>query len=87
MNKHTKHKSDARKPKKFLRKKALAERYGVHIRTIERMWRDGRIPPPEYIGQLPAWEESKLEASDRLMVRDAPYTLATIRKIRESASA
>ena len=60
MNKHHKHKS-----KKYLRKKSVAERYGVHERTIDRMARDKRIPPPFYRGKFPLWDEDALDASDR----------------------
>lgn len=60
MNKHTKHKA-----KKYLRKKAVAERYSVDERTDDRMAQDGRLPPPEYRGRFPLWDEDKLDASDR----------------------
>jgi transposase len=51
---------------KFLRKKAVAARYGdVSIRTIERMVDDGRLPPPTYRGRIPLWDEAKLDESDR----------------------
>jgi predicted DNA-binding transcriptional regulator AlpA len=53
------------KPKKFLRKRVVAERYGVNTRTIERMSIDGRLPPPIYIGKFPLWDEEALDASDR----------------------
>jgi hypothetical protein len=54
------------KPKKFLRKRAVAERYGdVNIRTVERMVEDGRLPPPIYRGRFPLWDEDALDASDR----------------------
>ena len=46
MNKHHKHK----KSKKYLRKKAVAERYGVNDRTIDRMAKDKRLPAPFYLG-------------------------------------
>jgi predicted DNA-binding transcriptional regulator AlpA len=86
MNKHGKQKSDARKPKRFLRRDAVADRYGVNVRTLERMWKDGRIPPPDYFGRFPAWDEAKLDASDRQMVRGEPYSPTAARKLRESAS-
>jgi hypothetical protein len=61
MNKH----SGSHKSKKYLRKKALAERYSCDIRTVERMRHDGRIPPPMYRGRFPLWDEDALDASDR----------------------
>lgn len=51
---------------KFLRKRAVAERYGgVTARTIERMVADGRLPKPVYRGRFPLWGEAELDASDR----------------------
>jgi hypothetical protein len=55
------------KPKHFLRKAAVAVRYSVTPRTIER-WsspHDGRIPAPKYRGKIPLWDEDELDASDR----------------------
>jgi predicted DNA-binding transcriptional regulator AlpA len=53
--------------KKYLRKRAVAERYGgVTPRTIERMVKDGRLPEPEYpAGRFPMWDEAKLDECDR----------------------
>lgn len=51
--------------KKFLRKRAVAERYSVNIRTIERMSEDGRLPRPVYRGKFPLWDEAQLDISDR----------------------
>lgn len=51
--------------KKFLRKQAVAERYSVNIRTIERMSEDGRLPRPVYRGKFPLWDEAALDAADR----------------------
>lgn len=52
-------------PKKFLRKQAVAERYGIDERTVDRMKDDGRIPKPHYRGRWPIWAEDELDASDR----------------------
>ncbi len=54
------------KPKKYLRKKALAERYSMTERSIDRMCRDGRLPVPIYRGRIPLWDEAELDKSDRL---------------------
>jgi predicted DNA-binding transcriptional regulator AlpA len=54
-----------KKPKRYLRKRAVAERYSVDGRTIDRMARDGRLPAPIYITKFPIWDEDKLDASDR----------------------
>jgi excisionase family DNA binding protein len=51
--------------KRFLRKQHVAERYGVHTRTVERMIEDGRLPAPVYRGKIPLWDETLLDASDR----------------------
>jgi hypothetical protein len=56
-----------RRPKKYLRKKAVAKRYGdVNERSIPRMVADGRLPPPDlYNGRFPLWAEDTLDAHDR----------------------
>ena len=54
------------KSKRYNRKRGLAERYSVNVRTIDRMWRDGRLPPPDlYMGLLPLWSDETLDANDR----------------------
>ena len=54
------------RPRRYLRKKAVAERYGVHERSVDRMKNDGRLPPPDfYNGRFPLWGEDTLDASDR----------------------
>ena len=40
-------------PKKFLRKQAVAERYSIDERTVDRMKDDGRLPEPHYRGRWP----------------------------------
>lgn len=59
------------KPKRYLRKRAVRARYGDCCnKTLERMVLDGRVPPPEYFGdsRTPFWEESNLDAHDRMVV-------------------
>jgi hypothetical protein len=51
--------------KQFLRKQAVAARYGVDVRTVERMTQDGRLPSPHYRGRIPLWDSDELDASDR----------------------
>jgi hypothetical protein len=53
---------------KFLRRAAVAERYSVDERTVERMRKDGRLPQPHYRGRFPLWSLEELEASDRAAV-------------------
>ena len=54
------------KPKRYFRKRGVAERYGVHERSVDRMKDDGRLPPPDfYIGRFPLWGEDTLDESDR----------------------
>jgi hypothetical protein len=60
VTKHSKHKS-----KKYLRKTAVAERYSIDERTVDRMSIDGRLPPPIYITRFPLWDEDRLDARDR----------------------
>jgi predicted DNA-binding transcriptional regulator AlpA len=62
-----------RKPRKYLRKAALAERYSVSGRTIDRWSRDGsgRLPAPTYLaGDFPVWREDELDAHDRKEKRE-----------------
>lgn len=51
--------------KRFLRVKAVAERYGVSTRTVPRMVKDGRLPLPHYRGKFPLFDEAELDAADR----------------------
>jgi predicted DNA-binding transcriptional regulator AlpA len=53
------------KSKKYLRKRAVAERYSIDERTVDRMARDGRLPAPIYRTRFPIWDEDALDASDR----------------------
>jgi hypothetical protein len=59
--------SPNRRARRWLRKRGVADRYSVDIRTVDRMADDGRIPPPEYLpgSRLPMWAEDKLDANDR----------------------
>ena len=75
----TKHRS-----KKYLRKEAVADRYSVNIRTVDRMAEDGRIPPPIYRGKFPIWDEDGLDEADRRAVAAAYQP--TTRKQRDNAS-
>jgi len=53
----------------FLRKQAVADRYSVTPRSVERMVADGRLPPPVYRGsRLPLWDVRDLDAADRAAV-------------------
>jgi hypothetical protein len=54
--------------KTYLRKRAVAERYGgITLRTVERAVEAGRLPPPEYpTGErVPMWDLAKLEDNER----------------------
>jgi predicted DNA-binding transcriptional regulator AlpA len=55
-----------RKLKRFLRKRTLSERYGVNVRTIDRMVKRGHLPPPTiHRGRLPLWDEQVIEENER----------------------
>jgi predicted DNA-binding transcriptional regulator AlpA len=61
-----------RKPKRYLRKRQVAERYGgVSERTVDRMADDGRIPLPIYLkgSRFPLWDDDELDAADRQATR------------------
>jgi predicted site-specific integrase-resolvase len=51
--------------KTFLRKRAVAERYGVVTRTVDRWSQDGRLPVPIFRGKVPLWNLSELDSQDR----------------------
>jgi hypothetical protein len=54
------------KKKKYLKKKDLARRYRNTIKTVERMWKDGRIPEPDiWNAKSPLWSEASLEKHER----------------------
>jgi predicted DNA-binding transcriptional regulator AlpA len=61
-----------KKPKRFFRKRAVGERYGVNDRTVDRMAIDGRLPRPIYRGKFPLWDEDELDASDRAAALSRP---------------
>jgi hypothetical protein len=54
------------KQRRYLRKGAVAARYGVVTRTVERWVETGAIPPPEYLpgSKIPLWNEAALDESD-----------------------
>ena len=60
--------------RQYLRKRGVATRYAVDERTVDRMARDGRIPPPKYLpgSRLPIWVEQELDENDRAATL-APY--------------
>ena len=51
----------------WLRKRDLRERYGKSsARTIDRMVKAGKLPPPQYVlgNSVPFWNVAELDASD-----------------------
>jgi hypothetical protein len=67
----------------YLPKPALAARYGCNKRTIERMWKDGRLPPPDFpLGpQKPYGDLEKIEANERAAAkRPVPRTFDNLTK-------
>jgi hypothetical protein len=57
-----------RPEKKFYRKAAVAARYAITPRTVDRMARDGRLPLPLYRGRWPHWDGDELDRFDRAVV-------------------
>jgi predicted DNA-binding transcriptional regulator AlpA len=57
--------------KTFLRKRAVANRYGINRRTVDRWAEDGRLPPPIYRGIIPLWDLSELDAQDHAAAAEA----------------
>ena len=62
MNKH----QPTGKSRRFLRKRQVAARYNVDERTVDRMAKDGRLPPYTYLpgSKLPLQDEAELDARD-----------------------
>jgi predicted DNA-binding transcriptional regulator AlpA len=54
------------KSRRFLRKRQVAARYNVDERTVDRMAKDGRLPPYIYLpgSKLPLQDEAELDARD-----------------------
>jgi len=60
---------------KFLKKKAAAERLGIHPESLMRLVRQGRFPPPVTIvagGRDKGWPDTEIEAyqNARIAERD-----------------
>jgi predicted DNA-binding transcriptional regulator AlpA len=55
-----------RRSRRYLRKRQVAARYGVDERTIDRMTKDGRLPPYIYLpgSRLPLQLEAELDRRD-----------------------
>jgi hypothetical protein len=54
-----------RKSRRYLRKSDLLQRYGWTAKiSIDRAVARGDIPAPIYIGNIPMWDEDKLNAHD-----------------------
>jgi hypothetical protein len=52
----------------WLRKRQVRERYGhISDRTITRMVKSGKLPPPQHVlgNSVPFWSEAELDASDK----------------------
>jgi len=59
---------------KWLRNKAQCERYDCTTRTLERMRKDGRLPPSRYpfSNKIPANTEAELDAHDAAVIKHGP---------------
>jgi predicted DNA-binding transcriptional regulator AlpA len=55
------------KGRRYLRKRAVAERYGLHERSVDRKAATGALPKPHYpVGdRVPLWAEDELDEHDR----------------------
>ncbi len=54
------------KSRRWSRKRAVAKRYDVTTRTVDRKAADGSLPKPKFpLGpHLPLWEDDELDAHD-----------------------
>ena len=57
--------------KQYLRKSAVAMRYGFCKRTIDRMVQLGRLPAPIYLGNCPIWDRDLLDQFDARLAAEA----------------
>jgi predicted DNA-binding transcriptional regulator AlpA len=48
----------------FLRRRVVAERYGITTRSVDRWARDGRLPAPIRRGKTVLWDRDELDAQD-----------------------
>jgi|GEM_PF-6338071 len=66
------------KGRRYLRKGAVAARYGIHERSVDRKAANGALPKPHYpVGdRLPLWDEQELDDHDCRAGRDAKATAA-----------
>ena len=57
--------------RRYLRKKAVRDRYGYESeRSVDRAVKDGRIPPPDiYQARFPLWAEETLNEHDIALAR------------------
>jgi predicted DNA-binding transcriptional regulator AlpA len=65
--------TDNYKPVRWLRKRTVAARYGVGVRSIDRAVKENRFPKPGYpFGtHTPLWLESELDAHDAMASKTA----------------
>lgn len=51
----------------YLRKRSVAARYDITIRTLDRWVRDGVLPPPVFLEGIPfpLWAEDSLDKNER----------------------
>jgi hypothetical protein len=65
-----------KKPKRYLRKLDLCERYHCKPITIDRHVKAGRLPQPTtWLARSPMWEEAMLDAHDAEMAINPPSRL------------
>ena len=67
-----------RRSKRWLRKRAVAERYQISTRTADRWVKTGRLPPWQYLpgSTLPMQLEEVLDAHDARATAERPATTA-----------
>jgi predicted DNA-binding transcriptional regulator AlpA len=60
--------------RKYSRKRAVAQRFSVSERTVDRYVAEGRLPRPVYLpgSRIPLFEETALEEFERLAAVRTP---------------
>lgn len=65
---------------RWLSARDIAARRSVHLSTVWRAQRDGRLPPPVYVSTgASRWPEHEIDAIDRALLRGtAPQDLKSL---------
>jgi hypothetical protein len=71
----------------YLTRKAVAKRYSRTVRTVDRWWKDGRLPPPVFpVGPgKPFADLEQLEAAERTVIAQPVQRSALFTDVKPAA--